>query len=92
MRYDRDVRAVVKTRIPRSGAEYGTYSREPQQGKYDEASHLYVRAIEEGERMLGPDHPDVILVVSNWARLLQKQVGGAYCHLAVAVVLTLAID
>lgn len=31
----------------------------PTQGKYEEADPLYLRAIEIGEKTLGPDHPDL---------------------------------
>ena len=44
------------------------------QGKFDEADPLYLRAIEIGEKTLGPDHPDLATLLKNRARLLQQQV------------------
>ena len=44
------------------------------QGKFDEADPLYLRAIEIGEKTLGPDHPDLATLLNNRARLLQQQV------------------
>ena len=44
------------------------------QGKYDEADPLYLRAIEIGEKTLGPDHPDLATRLNNRARLLESQV------------------
>ncbi|CAN0601310.1 unnamed protein product, partial [Ectocarpus sp. 12 AP-2014] len=38
------------------------------QGKYDEADPLYLRAIEIGEKTLGPDHPDLATRLNNRAR------------------------
>ncbi|CAM9939684.1 unnamed protein product, partial [Ectocarpus fasciculatus] len=43
------------------------------QGKYGEADPLYLRAIEIGEKTLGPDHPGLATSVSNRAWLLQDQ-------------------
>lgn len=44
------------------------------QGRYDEADPLYLRAIEIGERTLGPDHPDLAKWLNNRAGLLESQV------------------
>ena len=44
------------------------------QGKYEEADPLYLRAIEIGEKTLGPDHPDLATRLNNRAWLLKKQV------------------
>lgn len=43
------------------------------QGKYAEADLLYVRAIDIGERILGPDHRDLAAWLGNRASLLAKQ-------------------
>ncbi|CAM9531172.1 unnamed protein product, partial [Ectocarpus sp. 12 AP-2014] len=42
------------------------------QGKYWEADPLYLRAIEIGEKALGPDHPDLGTWLNNRAVLLDK--------------------
>lgn len=42
------------------------------QGKYSEADLLYLRAIEIGEKALGPDHPDLATWLSNRALVLLK--------------------
>ncbi|CAB1106625.1 unnamed protein product [Ectocarpus sp. CCAP 1310/34] len=42
-------------------------------GKYAEADPLYLRAIEIGEKMLGPDHPDLATRLNNRAWLLHSQ-------------------
>ncbi|CAN0344597.1 unnamed protein product, partial [Ectocarpus sp. 6 AP-2014] len=39
----------------------------------DEADPLYLRAIEIGEKTLGPDHPDFATSLNNRAGLLQAQ-------------------
>ena len=44
------------------------------QGKFEEADSLYLRAIEIGEKTLGPDHPDLATRLNNRAGLLRKQV------------------
>lgn len=44
------------------------------QDKYVEAMRLYRRALAIRERALGPDHPDVILSLTNIAELLGAQV------------------
>ena len=44
------------------------------QGKYAEADRLYLRAIEIGEKTLGPDHPDLAKRLNNRAGLLGEQV------------------
>ena len=41
------------------------------QGKYAEAEPLYQRALAILEKVLGPDHPDVAAVLSNYADLLR---------------------
>ncbi|CAN0453882.1 unnamed protein product, partial [Ectocarpus fasciculatus] len=43
------------------------------QGKYDEADPLYLRAIEIGEKTLGPDHPGLATWLNNRAELLRVQ-------------------
>ena len=43
-------------------------------GKYDKADPLYLRAIEIGEKTLGPDHPDLATRLNNRAELLRAQV------------------
>lgn len=43
---------------------------------YDEADPLFVRSIAIGEKVLGPEHPDLSLRVHNRAILLRKQVTG----------------
>ncbi|CAN0523111.1 unnamed protein product [Ectocarpus sp. 8 AP-2014] len=40
------------------------------QGKYDDAEPLYVRAIAIGEKVLGPEHPDLAVWLNNRAGLL----------------------
>ncbi|CAM9138218.1 unnamed protein product, partial [Ectocarpus sp. 13 AM-2016] len=49
------------------------------QGKYAEADPLYLRAIEIGEKTLGPDHPALATRLNNWAGLLVKQVRTKRC-------------
>lgn len=44
------------------------------QGKYVEADPLYLRAIEIGEKTLGPEHPDLATRLNNRAELLKAQV------------------
>lgn len=46
------------------------------QGKYAEADPLCLRAIEIGERTLGPDHPNFAVWLGNRTSLLKKQVRG----------------
>lgn len=46
------------------------------QGKDAEADLLYLRAIDIGEKTLGPDHPDLAVRLNNRALLLKKQVRG----------------
>lgn len=46
------------------------------QGKHTEADHLYLRAIEIGEKTLGPDHLGLAAVLNNRALFLEKQVRG----------------
>eukprot|EP00903_Cladosiphon_okamuranus_P018131 g16686.t1 len=43
------------------------------QGKYAEADRLYLRAIEIGEKTLGPDHPNLATRLNNRAVLLKSQ-------------------
>ncbi|CBN74854.1 TPR repeat-containing protein [Ectocarpus siliculosus] len=43
------------------------------QGKYDEGDPLYLRAIEIGEKTLGPDHPALATSLNNRARMLEAQ-------------------
>lgn len=43
------------------------------QGKYAEADSLHLRAIDIGERTLGPNHPDFALWLVNRASVLEKQ-------------------
>ena len=43
------------------------------QGKLAEAEPLYQRAIEIGEKTLGPDHPNIATRLNNLATLLQDQ-------------------
>ena len=43
------------------------------QGKFDEADPLYLRAIEIGEKTLGPDFPDLAAMLNNRAVLLKAQ-------------------
>lgn len=43
-------------------------------GKYEEADHLYCRAMEIGENILDPDHLRLATWSNNWAELLRKQV------------------
>ncbi|CAN0333504.1 unnamed protein product, partial [Ectocarpus sp. 12 AP-2014] len=43
------------------------------QGKYSEADPLYLRAIEIGEKTLGPDHPALATRLNNRAELLSAQ-------------------
>lgn len=38
-----------------------------------EAEHLYRRALEMKEKLLGKDHPDVAMTLNNLAVLLKKQ-------------------
>lgn len=52
---------------------HATPLRAPQ-GEYDEAHSLYRRAIEIGEKTLGPDHLDLAPRLNNLALLLKKQV------------------
>ena len=44
------------------------------QGKYDEAEPLFRRAIDIGEKTLGPEHPNLATGLNNLARLLRAQV------------------
>jgi len=44
------------------------------QGKYNQAKPLYERAVEIGEKTLGPNHPDVATGLNNLALLLKAQV------------------
>ncbi|CAN0281775.1 unnamed protein product, partial [Ectocarpus fasciculatus] len=48
------------------------------QGKYEEAHPLYLRAIEIGEKTLGPDHPDLAVWLNNRAELLRSQTEPLY--------------
>lgn len=61
------------------------------QGKYDEADRMYVRAIEAGERLLGPDHPKVATRVGTRAVLLHQQVRREHCHRLVVGMATLQV-
>ena len=45
------------------------------QGKYSEAKPMFERAIEIGEKTLGPNHPDLAVWLNNLAGLLESQVG-----------------
>lgn len=49
------------------------------QDKYDEAESLYVRAIAIGEKVRGPDHPDLAMFLNNRAALLKDQVRVEHC-------------
>lgn len=49
------------------------------QEKYDEADHLYLRAVEIQEKALGPDHPDLALSLNNRAEILKGQVVVVAC-------------
>jgi hypothetical protein len=40
--------------------------------KYEEAEPLYERALDIHEKALGPEHPDTITVLENYAALLRK--------------------
>ena len=42
------------------------------QGNYAEAEPLYVRALANEETSLGPDHPEVLQSLRNYAALLRK--------------------
>ena len=44
------------------------------QGRLDEADPLYERSLAIHEKVLGPDHPDVAMVLNNQANLLIAQV------------------
>lgn len=44
------------------------------QEKRDDAEPLYERATKIWEKALGPDHPIVATVLTDWAELLQSQV------------------
>ena len=46
----------------------------PIQGKYEEADSLHLRAIDIGEKKLGPDHPNLATWLNNRAGLLENQV------------------
>ena len=46
------------------------------QGKYEQAEPLYERSQAICEKALGPDHPDVAMVLNNRAGLLKSQVRG----------------
>ncbi|CAM9639559.1 unnamed protein product, partial [Hapterophycus canaliculatus] len=43
------------------------------QGKYEEAGLVCPRAVEIGEKTLGPDHPDLATWLNNRALLVEKQ-------------------
>ncbi|CAN0586242.1 unnamed protein product, partial [Ectocarpus sp. 12 AP-2014] len=60
------------------------------QGIYDKADPLYLRAIEIGEKTLGPDHPDLATWLNNRARLLKAQ--GKYEEAEPLYKRSLAID
>ncbi|CAN0560884.1 unnamed protein product, partial [Ectocarpus sp. 12 AP-2014] len=51
----RTVHTCFESLVPSRPVAYTTPLL-PKQGKYDEADPLYLRAIEIGERTLGPDH------------------------------------
>lgn len=51
----------------------------PIQGKYEEAELLYKRSLAIHERVYGPDHPEVVTTLSNWAGLLKIQVRTEGC-------------
>jgi len=42
------------------------------QGKYAEAEPLFQRALAVREKALGPEHPDTITVIENYAELLRR--------------------
>jgi tetratricopeptide (TPR) repeat protein len=46
------------------------------QGRYDEAEPLYKRAIAIREKALGYKHPDLLMVLTNYADLLRKMSRG----------------
>lgn len=48
------------------------------QGKYEDAGLLYLRAIEIGEKTLGPDHPDLAARLNNRASFLAEQVSAIF--------------
>lgn len=45
------------------------------QGSHDDATRLIERAIEVGEKTLGPEHPDLATRLKNLAGNLKFQVG-----------------
>ncbi|CBN74654.1 kinesin light chain-like protein [Ectocarpus siliculosus] len=59
-------------------------------GEDTEADPLYLRAIEVGEKKLGPDHPDLATWLNNQAVLLRKQ--GKYDEAGPLYRRSLAID
>jgi hypothetical protein len=42
------------------------------QSKYEQAEPLHQRALAIRERVLGPEHPDVALLLENYATLLHR--------------------
>jgi len=42
------------------------------QGKYEQAEPHYQHALAIRERVLGPEHPDTVIVLKNYADLLRK--------------------
>lgn len=44
------------------------------QGKFAEAEGLYWQSQVKREKVLGPEHPDVAVVLNNWAALMKSQV------------------
>ena len=42
-------------------------------GQYEKAESLFRRALEEREKVLGPDHPDTIISAQHLSWVLNKQ-------------------
>jgi len=43
------------------------------QGKYEASEEMYQRALELREKVLGPEHPDVLISMNNLAGVLRHQ-------------------
>lgn len=62
------------------------------QGKYAEAEPLYERALVIRENALGPDHPDVAMVLNNQAVLMNAQASAVGILVVLGLVLSLVVD
>lgn len=67
---------MVSSHVPRPPTYFALFFPVTFQGKYEEADPLHDRSLAILEKVLGPDHPDVAVVLNNGAESLHRQVTG----------------